>query len=474
MRITRVDVKNWRILKNSQAEFRTPCAVIIGENGSGKSTLIELILSIFELVFKKMKDPKAIGDVDGFYLEYETKDEMGNLHQVTFESGYIEGSTPRELKIEIDDATYSIKEDGGEKLKALLPSNIIAYYAGDTKRVEGICRYFVEESLDAVRKSGNDYTLSPLHLPIDVPFIYSDLYHLPIALTSLLVGDGKSNVLEKLNLKPELVNVTVRLKKPHWATAGSGDFWGNSSQLFNDFLRGLIDHSISTRNGDDFIETEVSAMNLRDYLEETGIAHRGVFLFQIFDLLYNNGLLDYVDVSWKNKGTDADAISIEYFSEGEKQVIMTSALIEFWDKQHCLFLLDEPDTFLHPKWQSQFLPEVMENLKESQAIITTHSALMLSTMAEGSELFVMKDGQLMVYSESTYGMVAGDIMETAMETAPRDNRVAALLEETENDIEAGRMKEAKEKLAELENTGVDRYDVNRLRSTIERYELLGI
>ncbi len=89
-------------------------------------------------------------------------------------------------------------------------------------------------------------------------------------------------------------------------------------------------------------------------------------------------------------------------------------------------------------------------------------------------MFVMKDGQLMVYSESTYGMVAGDIMETAMETAPRDNRVAALLEETENDIEAGRMKEAKEKLAELENTGVDRYDVNRLRSTIERYELLGI
>lgn len=474
MRITRVDVKEWRILRNPQAEFRTSCAVIIGENGSGKSTLIELILSVFELVFKKLKDPKATVDVDGFYLEYETKDGIGNKHQVTFESGYVEGSTPRELKIGIDEVTYSIKEDGGEKLKALLPANIIVYYAGDTERVEGICKRFIEESLDALRKSGNDYTLIPLNLPDDAPFIYSDLYHLPIALASLLMSDTQSRVLEKLNLKPEMVNVVVRLKKPHWATADSEDFWGNSSRLFNDFLTGLIEHSVRQNTGGDFIEIELSAMNLRDYLDELTIKHRGVFLFQIFDFLYINDLLDFVDVIWKSKGAETEAISIDFFSEGEKQVIMTSALVEFWDKEHCLFLLDEPDTFLHPKWQSLFLPEVMENLKDSQAIITTHSALMLSTVHEKSELFVMKAGKLMAYSETTYGMGVGDIIETAMETAPRDNQVAFLLEETESDIAAGRLKEAKEKLTVLETSGVDRYDLNRLRSTIERFELLGI
>ncbi len=474
MKITRVDVKEWRILRNPQAEFRTPCAVIIGENGSGKSTLIELILSIFELVFKKFKDPKATGDVDGFYLEYETKDMKGKIHRVTFESGYVDNNKSGGLKIGIDETSYSIKEDGGEKLKTLLPTNIIAYYAGDTERVKGICKSFIEESLDAVRKSRNNYTLIPLHLPEDAPFIYSDLYHLPIALASLLMSDTQSRVLEKLSLKPEMVSVVVRLKKPHWATAGSEEFWGNSSQLFNDFLSGLIEHSFRQSIGDDFIEIELSAINLRDYLEELGIKQSGVFLFQIFDLLYTNGLLDYVDVRWKNKGSDAETISIEYFSEGEKQVIMTSALVEFWDREHCLFLFDEPDTFLHPKWQSRFLPEVMENLKESQVIITTHSALMLSTVHEGSELFVMKDGQFMAYSEPTYGMKAGDIIETAMETASRDNRVATLLEATESDIAAGRMKEAKEKLNELEVSRVDRYDLNRLRSSIERFELLGI
>ena len=347
-----------------------------------------------------------------------------------------------------------------------------SYYAGDTERVKGICNYIIKENVDAVRKSGNNYTLTPLHLPADTPFIYSDLFHLPIALTSLLVGNVKSHTLAKLNLKAETVNVEIHLKRPHWGTGKSEDFWGNSSQLFNDFLSGLIEHAVRMEKDEDSIEIVVSAMNLHDYLNEIGIKHKGVFLFQIFDLLYNNGLLDWVDVEWLNK--DAKPISIGFFSEGEKQVIMTSALIEFWDKKHCLFLLDEPDTFLHPKWQKRFLPEVMENLKESQAIITTHSSLLLSSVTEGAELFVMSEGKLKFFSATTYGMEAGDIIESAMGTKPRDNRVADLIDAVEKDITAHRLEEAKKKLEMLEQSGVAKFDLARLRSTIDRFELLGL
>lgn len=108
MRITKVDVKKWRILESPQAELRSKCAVIIGENGSGKSTLIELILTVFELVYKRLKDPKATCEVDGFYLEYQTDEAEGIVHTVVFESGYLEGSNPSELKILIDGDAYSI------------------------------------------------------------------------------------------------------------------------------------------------------------------------------------------------------------------------------------------------------------------------------------------------------------------------------------------------------------------------------
>ena len=55
MKITKVDVKNWRILNEPKAAFGALCVVIIGENGSGKSTLIELILTVFDLVFKRLR-----------------------------------------------------------------------------------------------------------------------------------------------------------------------------------------------------------------------------------------------------------------------------------------------------------------------------------------------------------------------------------------------------------------------------------
>ena len=478
MRITKVDVKKWRILESPQAEFRSKCAVIIGENGSGKSTLIELIMSVFDIVYKRLKRPNTPMELDGFCLEYVIKGDDNDDHQVRFESGYDEGSTPGELKIAIDGEAYNILQDGGEQIKTLLPANIIAYYAGNTDRIDRICRYYLDENVKAVRKIDNEFNLLPLNMPSDAPFIYSDLWHMPVALASLLVTQQESRTLEKLNIREDSVTVNILLKKPEWARPGSSseDFWGNSSRLFIDFLGGVIEKSFRKSLDANRIETEVSIMDLYDFLNEVGIEQKGVFLFQIFDLLYNNGLLDEVDVKWVRRGDEMNAtpISCKYFSEGEKQVIMTSALIEFWDKQHCLFLFDEPDTFLHPKWQSRFLPEVQERLNESQAIITTHSPLMLSSLSNSSELFVMKEGKLYYYGYSTYGADAGDILETAMETTPRDSRVDELIKDIENDIRISNFEEAKNKLSELEDTGISIFDRNRLRSTIEKLELLGV
>lgn len=477
MRITKVDIKNWRILHEPEALFQSSCAVIIGENGSGKSTLIELIMSVFDIVYKRLKRPNTPMKLDGFCLEYVIKGDDNDDHQVRFVCGYDEGSTPGELKIAIDGEAYNILQDGGEQIKTLLPANIIAYYAGNTDRIDRICRYYLDENVRAVRKIDNEFNLLPLNMPSDAPFIYSDLWHMPVALASLLVTQQESRTLEKLNIREDSVTVNILLKKPEWARPGSSseDFWGNRSRLFIDFLSGVIEKSFRKSLDVNHIETEVSIMDLCDFLNEVGIEQKGIFLFQIFDLLYNNGLLDEVDVKWVRRGDEMNAtpISCKYFSEGEKQVIMTSALIEFWDKQHCLFLFDEPDTFLHPKWQSRFLPEVQERLNESQAIITTHSPLMLSSLSNSSELFVMKEGKLNLIGYSTYGMEASDIIEATMETAPRDGYVNSLMEDVENEIDEKELEKAQKKLDILKETSINRFDINRLQTTIDRIKLLG-
>jgi predicted ATPase len=477
MRITKVDIKNWRILHEPEALFQSSCAVIIGENGSGKSTLIELIMSVFDIVYKRLKRSNTLMELDGFCLEYVIKGDDNDDHQVRFECGYDEGSTSGELKIAIDGEEYNILHDGGERIKTLLPANIIAYYAGNTDRIDRICRYYLDENVRAVRKIDNEFNLLPLNMPSDAPFIYSDLWHMPVALASLLVAQQESRTLEKLNIREDSVTVNILLKKPEWARPGSSseDFWGNSSRLFIDFLGGVIEKSFRKSLDANHIETEVSIMDLCDFLNEVGIEQKGVFLFQIFDLLYNNGLLDEVDVKWvrRGDGMNATPISCKYFSEGEKQVIMTSALIEFWDKQHCLFLFDEPDTFLHPKWQSRFLPEIQERLNESQAIITTHSTLMVSSVKQGSELLVMVNGKLIPFGRNTYGLDTNSINLFAMNTAPRSEEAELLLQSIRKDIKERRIEDAKNKLVDLEQFSISEIEMNRLRSTIERIEMIG-
>ena len=81
MRITKVDIKNWRILHEPEALFQSSCAVIIGENGSGKSTLIELIMSVFDIVYKRLKRPNTPMKLDGFCLEYVIKGDDNDDHQ---------------------------------------------------------------------------------------------------------------------------------------------------------------------------------------------------------------------------------------------------------------------------------------------------------------------------------------------------------------------------------------------------------
>lgn len=477
MRITKVDIKDWRILHEPKAFFQSSCAVIIGENGSGKSTLIELIMSIFDAVYKRLKHPNASMELDGFCLGYTTNDDENEEHEVRFECGYDEGGLPGELHIFIDNNTCYLSEDGVERLKRVLPTNILTYYAGNTDRISRICKFFIDENVKAVRRIDNEFTLKPLRMPAGAPFIYSDLWHMPVALTCLLVSQQESKSIEKLNIREESATVVVKLKRPSWASkeARSEDFWGNRSQLFNDFLGGLIANGFNPEVKENSIEVEIGVLNLSDFLDEAEIEHKGVFLFQIFDLLYNNGLLDTVDVKWVRRDDEMDSapISCQYFSEGEKQVIMTSALIEFWDKKHCLFLFDEPDTFLHPKWQSRFLPEVQDSLNESQAIITTHSPLMLSSVKQESELFVMKDGKIMQVNFSTYGMEASDIIEAAMETVPRDVESNSIMEEIEQEIDDENFESAQKKLEALKDIGINRFDMNRLQTTIDRIKLLG-
>lgn len=66
-------------------------------------------------------------------------------------------------------------------------------------------------------------------------------------------------------------------------------------------------------------------------------------------------------------------ISIQSLSSGEKQVISMFSKLYIEDTKDCIILFDEPELSLSIKWQSKFLPDIMNSGKCSALIAVTHS-----------------------------------------------------------------------------------------------------
>lgn len=66
-------------------------------------------------------------------------------------------------------------------------------------------------------------------------------------------------------------------------------------------------------------------------------------------------------------------ISIRNLSSGEKQVISLFSKLYLEETENCFILFDEPELSLSIKWQSKFLPDIMDSGKCSTLIAVTHS-----------------------------------------------------------------------------------------------------
>jgi ABC-type multidrug transport system ATPase subunit len=95
------------------------------------------------------------------------------------------------------------------------------------------------------------------------------------------------------------------------------------------------------------------------------------------DTLLCDDLLGGVNITW------GEGFSVDFLSEGEKQLILSVGLGLVMKNRNLLFLFDEPDVSLHPKWQQEFIPNMMKGLdNESMAIITTHSPILVGNLQD--------------------------------------------------------------------------------------------
>jgi predicted ATP-binding protein involved in virulence len=121
-----------------------------------------------------------------------------------------------------------------------------------------------------------------------------------------------------------------------------------------------------------------------------------------------NGLIESVDISiTRYANSEFYPVNSNTLSEGEKQALIILGLNELVLKENSLALYDEPDTYLHPQWQREFIVELESYISnsvniENDYVITSHSPNIVAGIKK-ENLFVFKNGQTKEIPFNSFG-----------------------------------------------------------------------
>ncbi len=375
MQLKKITLRNHQILKDLEIDFSKPISVIIGENGSGKSTLLRVIAQIFSEAF--LNEYKT--DYN-YSLQYTTNVNTNLNFNVTlsnnniaveFDGIFIES---REKIKQIKRLNPLGKMKSNDIVRKLLPSSIVVYYSGFDKKMKEMCQPHLENQIEAFKKGQSNHQRA---------IIYCDDFDFKI-LTALYLSEATNEEIEEITALDKSKKIEQYLIFDDKKKASKG------LQTFIDLVKD---------------ETESKTLITRrlglDRKESSSI-------FENLDIAYNEGVLKDIETSYANNHQNTGI-----FSEGQQQLLIIKALNKIFNSENCLFLFDEPDTFLHPKWQGEFIQHLETNNRNSQYIITSHSPFIVAALKK-EQLFVMKneEGILVVNSPKSnlYGKTVDDIL----------------------------------------------------------------
>ena len=454
MRLKSLYIKDYNILQEFEINFNSNLSVIIGENGCGKSSIIECIAYIFGHLHKYfvLKD-KTADFIDGYKINYEI-----NGDDVFIESKY--KYTPSNtfwptIKINGEEKDVSQKKEF-EKFKSYLPAKVVMSYSGIAEKLKKLNEHFEKKFIEKIIKQNNPYSLKPLSLPQVNPFVYVKKEYISYVVLSLFVLNSKEGdaILKKLGIDFDGCITTIKLKKPSWAkskkTNDDDSLWGISAKIALDLFKGL--NLVGSKKQDENANDDqnhsyefVGALQIRDLFQgEFNLEANQVLSF--LDTLLCDDLLESIDIKWNKR------YSIEKLSEGEKQMILSVGLSLVLDEENILFLLDEPDNSLHPKWQQEFISLFKQGLnEESMAVITSHSPILVSNL-QNTDIHEMQHGKDSLGRKYSYGRDINSILYDYFSLDERNDNGKKLIDNFYNAMNEKDYDKAEDVLKEINKT----------------------
>lgn len=380
MRLKSVFISQYKNLKDFSLSFdgKSFIDVFVGKNGSGKSNLFEAIIEIFRHLDQL---GRADSDITFDYrMSYEIK---GQDTEIEWKAG--------KLRINKD-------EDRKTLGQTPFPDNILIYYSGHNTTVSSLVAEYETKFRGRIKGAnledsrrflgiGQEYKALLLAVLLVQPansrahtFIRQKLGIACLGITKPGTDDVSEAVLRVDLQRPDYARGSEREKYDIDVVDTATRYWQpvGISKDFLDTLSGCI-----WDNTEKLTVTEGYFPDDDRYVLYLSISKlQGIFvgkwqeLFRQFDNLKTLGMLGAISVPLRlTSGTDGN---ISHFSDGQFQSVYIYSIVELFKDRNCFILLDEPDAFLHPEWQFDFLRQVFEitdaAAKTCHVLMSSHSA----------------------------------------------------------------------------------------------------
>ena len=408
-------------LKNIAIDFDQDhwITVVIGWNGTGKSNVLEAIAIIFRDLIQGDRRPSF-----AFKLRYR----VGSGSETVYinidadpdrerEAIVIHVGTDAETQADAGADLFSAAAGSpatvGKKVslkwffenQRFLPRYVFAYYSGESDRLFQVFRPYLER-FDAQLRLGRDPGLKRL--------FYAMPAHSHFVLLAFLIQqseDVRQFLSEHLGIDPDqgIESVLFVLREPPWDShEGDSRFW-NAKGIVAGFLDRL--YSIALAPIEVSRRVQVSLWNKRSlkfkYLFVKDIAalralvgdQRPAEFFRDMESTHVSQLIDEVLIRVRLKTNDG-TVTFRELSEGEQQLLTVLGLLRFTAESESLFLLDEPDTHLNPRWTVDYLNylrtfagQTDEDRQNSHILLTTHNPLAIAELVKEQVQILRSDNE---------------------------------------------------------------------------------
>lgn len=365
MRLRSVWISEYKNLRDFSIAFEGDgfIDIFVGKNGSGKSNFHEAVIEIFDHLFDFSSDESGPGF--DYAISFEISGEETKLEW-------------RGSKLSIDGVP------AGRGLgRTKLPDHLLVYYSGHNPNVGELIEKYedrFEQKID-----GPGFAESPR-----IVAITEELKDLFLAMMLVLPDEhiGRSALVERLAIRKVLPEIRLVLKRPGYAHGRAreqfnidhlqGKRYWNARGATGDFLARLeLCFSPTPDRGPirtEGYQSEADAYFLFLDLNKLRVEFAGDGICSLFRQFHSLKILDMlaaisVEVELESGFTGGTA----GFSDGQFQMVYMLAAAELFKDRNIISLFDEPDAFLHPEWQFEFLKQI--DAVSAQAARTNHILL---------------------------------------------------------------------------------------------------